>query len=174
MQNSLKSLLLLSFLTMSGAAFADSTAANLTKIEAETLILKAREKQLDVQSQIVTKQNEIASKQVAAGFLERVASMATMGDPIVLSIEGIGKRIYTSLQLTNGATIDATVGDVLPNGMKIVAIRANEVIVQTQKRKSIRLGTGSFSSTPYSPAHPNSSAALLPPPPMLPSRERMQ
>ncbi|HYD63745.1 MAG TPA: type IV pilus biogenesis protein PilP [Noviherbaspirillum sp.] len=172
MQNSLKSLFFLSFLMTSGAAFADSTAENLTKIEAETLILKAREKQLDVQSQIVTKQNEIASKQVAAGLLERVASMATMGDPIVLSIEGVGKRIYTSLQLNNGSTIDATVGDVLPNGMKVVAIRANEVIVQTPKRKNFRLGTGSLSS--YNPAYPNGSAALPPLPPMLPSRERMQ
>jgi type IV pilus biogenesis protein PilP len=174
MQNSLKSLFLLSFLMTSGAAFADSTAESLTKIEAETLVLKAREKQLDVQSQIVTKQNEIASKQAAAGFLERVASMSTMGDPIVRSIEGIGKRIYSTLQLNNGATIDTTVGDVLPNGMKVVAIHANEVIVETQKRKRVRLGTGSFSSTSYSPAYPTGSAALPPPPPMLPPRERMQ
>lgn len=174
MRSSPKSLFLLVWMVHCGAALADSTAESLTKIEAETLVLKARERQLDVQSQIISKQNEIASKQAAAGHLERMTSMATTSDPVVRSIEGVGKALYATLMLNNGATVDATIGDTLPNGMRVVSIQSNAVIVETQKRKRVRLSTSSVSAVPYQAPFPNGMPAVPPPPPVLPPRERMQ
>jgi type IV pilus biogenesis protein PilP len=119
-------------------AMAESTVDSLSKIEAETLVLKAREKQLSVRAQIVSKQGEIAAKQVEN---TRLAHTASAGDPLVMSIEGVGATIYATLQLDNGATIDAKAGDVLPNGMKILSVTLNEVIAEAPKKRRVRLAT---------------------------------
>jgi type IV pilus biogenesis protein PilP len=167
MQNNLCSLLLLSFALASNAACAESTSDSLTRIEEETLILKAKEKQLDIQAKIASKRSEIAAKQAEADRLVRTASA---DDPVIRSVEGIGATVYATLQFSNGTTVDAKEGDVLQNGMRVISIHPNEVIVQTQKKKRIRLAAGSFASTPYSPAYPNGVMAMPPLPPMSPSR----
>lgn len=141
---------------VAGAALADSTADRLTRIEAETLVLKAREKQLAVQAQIAAKEAEIASKQAESNHLARIASA---GDPVIRSVEGIGRTVYATLQLDNGSTVDAKVGDILPNGMKVVAINPNEVIVETPKRKRIRLSTGTAAARPYTAAYTGGAMA---------------
>ena len=46
-------------------AYADPTAEKLSQIEGETLLLKARERQLDVQGSILMKQNQIATMRAA-------------------------------------------------------------------------------------------------------------
>lgn len=117
-------------------ARADSASDDLTKIETETLVLKAREKQLEVQAGILAKQADILAKQVEAG---RLISGGAMGDPTIRSIEGLGSALYATLQLDNGNIVEVTTGDTLSNGMKIVSIRPNEVIVQTAKKQRIRL-----------------------------------
>ena len=52
MQNNLRYLVLFTGIALSSAALAESASEQLTRIEAETLLLKAREKQLDVQASI--------------------------------------------------------------------------------------------------------------------------
>lgn len=147
-------------------ACADSTSDSLTRIEAETLLLKAREKQLAVQAQIVAKQTEIASRQ-AENY--RLARTASAGDPVIRSVEGIGRNMVATLQLDNGSTVDARVGDVLPNGMRVASVSVNEVIVETQKNKRIRLSTGSAAAASYAAGNPSVSMALPPLPPMPPA-----
>ena len=104
MSKSLKHIVLISGLLLSGFTLAESASENLTRIEAETLVLKAREKQLDVQAKIIAKQSEIASKQADSN---RVTQSAVPGLPVILSIEGLGKNIFATLQLDNGSRTNA-------------------------------------------------------------------
>jgi type IV pilus biogenesis protein PilP len=165
MQSKFIGLALLAGLTLSGTAFAESTADSLTRIEAETLLLKAREKQLDVQAKILAKQQEIAARQTENDPQVRTAAA---GAPVIQSVEGIGRSLYATLQLANGSFVDVQVGDVLPNGMKVVSIRPNEVIAATGNKQRVRLSTASAAPEFLTPLNSNPVAALpmLPPPPL--------
>jgi type IV pilus biogenesis protein PilP len=160
-QNKFAFLALACVLAFTGAAHAESASDTLTRIEAETLILKAREKQLDVQASILAKQNEIAVKQVVH---DQISQPSVAGDPLVRAVEGIGKKMFATLQMSNGTLIDAQVGDTLSNGMRIVFIRQNEVIVEAGKRKRVRLSSYA-NATPFNPSYPNAGVSL---PPALP------
>jgi type IV pilus biogenesis protein PilP len=145
---------------LAGAAHAENASSDLTKIEAETLLLKAREKQLDVQAKIVAKQSEIASKQAET---DRLAQSAVIGNPVILSIEGLGARMFATLRMENGTSVDIQPGDVLSNGMKIVSIRPNEVIIETDKNKRMRLAVASHSApVAFDPAYPGTGLHLPP------------
>jgi len=159
MRNSLKLIVVCACIAAAGAALADTTADDLSRIEAETLLLKAREKKLAVEEQIVARQAAIASKRAESN---RLATVARAGDPVILGIEGIGSRLYATLQLENGSTVDARVGDVLPNGMKVVAISLNEVIVENRRRHRVRLSTG----VAVSPVYGTGYGGALPPLPL--------
>ncbi|RJF92123.1 type IV pilus biogenesis protein PilP [Noviherbaspirillum saxi] len=151
MRNSLKPIVFLSCALLSAAAPAENTADDLMQLEAATTILKARARKIEVQAQIASKQAEI----------DRLAGVAYGGHPTVRAIEGIGATMYSTLQLDNGSTIDVKQGDVLPNGLKVVAINRNGVTVQGKGSKSFRLA----SSAPVQrQAH---SAAAMPAMPTL-------
>jgi type IV pilus biogenesis protein PilP len=163
MQNKFKYLVFLSSLALSGVVLAESASDNLTRIEEETLILKARERQLEVQAKIIAKQNEIAFKQAET---EHISQPPVVGNPLIHSVEGIGAAMFATLQLDNGNIVDVQVGDVLSNGMRIVSIRPNEVMVETQKKKRIRLSTVSNTPAVFNPNFPSAGLALPPPLPM--------
>lgn len=140
MQNKHATVLLLSA-CMALPVLAQSTSQSLTRIEAETMVLKARERQLEVQASIAGKQNEIAAKQSMTMALNQTE---VVGDPMIRAIEGIGKRMYATLELNDGSIVDVQLGDTLPGGMKIMAIGPREVVARSGKR-SVRLAfmTGS-------------------------------
>lgn len=163
MQNSLKYLVLLSCVAFSNTVIAESASDNLTRIEAETLVLKAREKQLDVQAKIIARQSEIATRQAES---ERQTLTAVVGNPVIHSVEGIGSAMFATLQLDNGNIVDVQVKDVLSNGMKIVSIRPNEVIVETTKKKRVRLASMSHAATAFNPSFPSAGLGLPAPLPM--------
>jgi type IV pilus biogenesis protein PilP len=164
MQNKLGHIVLLSTLLAGPAAFAESTSDQLTRMESETLVLKAREKQLEVQANILTKQNDIRVKQ---GVNDHLARGPMSGDPLVYSVEGIGKAMVATLQMGN-SVIDAKSGDVLPNGMRVVSIRANEVIVETRKRQRRRLAAAN-GAMDTAGAYPGPGIPPLPSfPPVMP------
>ncbi|MBB5391336.1 MULTISPECIES: type IV pilus biogenesis protein PilP [unclassified Herbaspirillum] len=131
-------------------AHAESTSESLTRIEAETMVLKAREKQLEVQASIVTKQNEIAARQSVTAALNQPE---VVGDPVVRAIEGIGSRMYATLQLSDGSLVDVQQGDTLPGGMKIVAVHPREVLASSKGRQ-FRLGTYAPALTGFNPNFP--------------------
>ncbi len=144
-----------------GAAGAAETAAErLGRIEAETLVLKAREKQLEVQLNIMSKQNDIAAKQQ---LNELMARNAVAGDPVVLSIEGVGKTLYATLELNNGSLVEAQAGAVLSNGMKVLSIGGNEVIVQAGGKRRVRLAAGARAAAAAGPNLAGAGLALPPP-----------
>jgi type IV pilus biogenesis protein PilP len=156
MRNDKKALLALCSMAVAcAAAAADTTAESLTRIEAETAVLKARARKIEVQAQIASKKAEIA----------KLTAPAQAGDPTVRSIEGVGSRVYATVQLENGSAMDVRTGDVLPNGMKVESIAANEVVVRKRNQRRYRLA-----STPPPPAANAGSfgalPGLLPPPPM--------
>lgn len=166
MRNSVKTTALLATLLCCGAAFADPTADKLTQIEAETLLLKAREKQLDVQASILAKQNEIAAKQNAASQL---AQRPATGDPTVQGIEGVGSEVFATLQMSDGNVIDVRTGDVLPNGMRVVAIAPSSVIVQKGKTR-VRLARYAPRQTAFNPNVP-APGIVLPMPSAMSRKE---
>src|SRR5450830_817108 len=141
-------LLALLFATTAGA---ESTSDSLTRIEAETLVLKAREKQLEVQASIVGRQNEIAAKQ---SMTNAITQTAVVGDPVIKAIEGIGGRMYATLQLSDGSVVDVQQGDTLANGMKIVLIGPREVVAQSKDSARVRLATYAQLNTGFNPSFP--------------------
>ncbi|WP_158229195.1 type IV pilus biogenesis protein PilP [Collimonas sp. PA-H2] len=166
----MKRFLVISCLVLPGAVQADSIADSLSRIEAETLILKAQEKQIQVKAQIADREAEIASKQLASG---RASRSATLTDPTVKGVEGIGRNLVASLLLENGSSIDVKAGETLANGMRIVSIRSNEVIAETQGRRRVRLAPAApqapAGATAY-PAYPTAMVALPPLAPMTPAK----
>ncbi|MFZ6774455.1 type IV pilus biogenesis protein PilP [Undibacterium sp. SXout7W] len=131
----------------------------MTRIETETLILKAREKQLDVQAKILARQSEITSKQTES---DRITQSPALGNPVIVSIEGIGKVMFATLQMDGGNLLDVQVGDELPNGMKVASIRANEVIIENHKKKRIRLATATQAPVTFDSSYPSVGLRLPP------------
>jgi type IV pilus biogenesis protein PilP len=166
MRNDLRTAICLAAAVVSCAAHAESASESLTRIEAETMVLKAREKQLDVQSSIIAKQNDILARQ---HMREQLTQNAVVGDPVIRAVEGVGKHMYAALQLADGSVVDVTVGDTLSNGMKVVSIKANEVIVESGKRRRTRLATASHAQPSFNPSFPSTGLAVMPPlPPVMP------
>jgi type IV pilus biogenesis protein PilP len=162
-RRALQCLALLAGIGYAGAASADSIADNLTRIESETLLLKAREKQLEAQSNVLSKETELSVKQTVADVLSHTAFT---GNPVIRSIEGIGRSMFATLQLHNGNLVDVQPGDTLSNGIKIISIRPNEVIAETPKKQRVRLASASTALPMPNPVPvPMTGGAM---PPMLP------
>lgn len=139
-------------------AWAQNTAASLTRIEAETLLLKAREKQLEVQSSIIAKQNEIAAKQAVGVAISQPPP--PVGQPVVRAIEGLGGRLYATLELADGSLLDVQQGSELPSGMRIVSIEPNAVVAQSPGRKRVRLTGFTQATMEFNPNYPGPGLAL--------------
>lgn len=166
MQSYLKQVVFICSVSLCSAVAAQSASDSLTRIEAETLVLKAREKQLDVQAKIIARQSEIATKQAET---DRLTQSAVVGNPIIQSIEGLGSTMFATLQMDNGTLVDVQPGDVLSNGMKIVSIRPNEVIIETARHKRTRLATASHAPAAFDASYPSAGLHLPPlPPPAMP------
>lgn len=133
MPSKTKTMVLSAALLCCGPVCADPTSDKLTQIETETLLLKARERQLDVQVSILNKQNDIAAKQNANNVQ---AQSPVAGDPVVQGVEGLGGAVFATLLLSDGSMVDVQAGDVLANGMKVVSIAPSSVIVQKGKKRT--------------------------------------
>lgn len=96
-----------------------STALALTRIEEETLLLKARLQELETEAQIAQRNAE----------LDRIAGVADdRGATQVRAVEGLGSALRATLWNRSMGEFEAKVGDTLGNGMRIVAIRPSEVL----------------------------------------------
>lgn len=135
-----------------------SAADALTRIESETLVLKARERQLAVQAAIMQRQSEIAGRQEEG---VRRLSVPVSVNPVVQSLEGIGKQHYATLLFESGAVADVRAGDVLPDGLRVVRIDGDGVTVETANKKRTRLHLAGSAAAPFAAAP---SLPPLPPP----------
>lgn len=152
-------------------AEARSTAASLARIENETLLLKAEERQMAVRLQLAAQRNDLAQRHAQTRLLERPARA---GDPTVIAVEGIGRQRYATLMMDNGGLLEARIGDVLPNGMTLLSVRAGEVVVGRGRKEHIRLAHGAqpAPATPGAdgvPAPAPRTAWTLPPLPTAPA-----
>lgn len=111
-------------------AHAGSTADDLAQIEAEHVLLKARLRVLETRAQIAARRADI-DRLTPAG--QRSTA------PTVGSIEGLSGQLHATLVLDNGQQAEVRQGDVLPNGMRVVSIQSDGVVVLTSARKRMRL-----------------------------------
>lgn len=118
------------------AAAGLATAESLARIENDTLLLKAQERQMAVRLVLATQRNDLALRHAETRNLERPARA---GDPTVVAVEGIGRDTHATLMLDNGSLFDAAPGDMLPNGMTVLSVRAGEVVVGRGRKERIRL-----------------------------------
>jgi type IV pilus biogenesis protein PilP len=145
--------------TTAPAPVAVNTAEVLTRIESETLLLKARERQLAVRAAIAQRQNEIAGRTDEG---TRLGSVAVSANPVVQSLEGIGQNQSATLLYDSGVVVEVRPGDVLAGGMRVLSIGANGVTVATSKNRQLRLQLAG-SAAPASAAAPARPAVGLPP-----------
>ncbi len=111
-------------------ALPSTTALALTRLEEETLLLKARLKALETEAQIAQRNAE----------LTRLAAAGERSGFVVRAVEGIGKSLYATLWSRDQGEVEVKVGDTLPNGMRIVAVRPGEVLAQlAHSRKPVAL-----------------------------------
>ena len=169
MGNDRKCVLILCAFAFSGLALAESTSDALTRIEAETMLLKAREKQLDVQASILSKQNEIALKQGMASALPQIS---TGPDPVLRGIEGLGDKLYAILEV-GGGIFEARQDDVLPNGMRVVSITANGVTLRHSSGRKVHLAVTVRNRVSGLANEASGTVGALPPlPPLAPVMTR--
>lgn len=125
-------------------AQAETTAQKLTRIEAETAVLKATARKAEVQAQISMKRAEIAQRDAET---RRTAPQAAEA-PQLRGIEGVGGRLYATLELPHRGTMDVAAGDRLPDGSRVVSIRPNEVVMETAARRRISLTGNTMALAP--------------------------
>lgn len=136
-----------------------ATAARLTQLQSETVLLQAQLKKLETQQQVIERTAQLAR---ALGGGAPAAGQFT-----VTAIEGVGKRAFATLRMNGGAEFEVQRGDALPDGGRVVAIEPRAVVVSTHGR-TVRLSTASPSYA-GNPPLPADAAAPLPSLPSLPA-----
>lgn len=131
-----------------------ATAARLTQLQSETVLLQAQLKKLETEQQVAERTAQLA----------RVRGGAPAGQLAVTAIEGVGKRAFATLRMNGGAEFEVERGDALPDGGRVVAIEPRAVVVSNRGR-TYRLSTAAtFGGNPPLPAE---AAAPLPTLPAL-------
>jgi type IV pilus biogenesis protein PilP len=161
-------MLLLAALLRGGAAVADPTSDKLTRIEEETMLLKARERQLDVRASILNKQTEIASRE---GAISQQGQAGRQADPVVHGVEGLGRAMFATLEMADGSLVEAQAGDVLANGMRVLSVAPGNVVVLNGKKKQVRLAA--YVPRQAVPMAGLPSSGMMPPLPPLPPAPSM-
>lgn len=108
---------------------ATATVAALTRLEGETVVLKAELKKLETQTQIAQRSAE----------LNRLNGGGAPDDVRVRAVEGLGGKLFATLESRNAGEFEVKVGDTLPNGMRIVAIKPNAVVAQLRGGAKVQL-----------------------------------
>ncbi len=120
------------------AVCAETAAQQLTRIEAETAVLKARARKAEVQAQLANKRAEIAARNA-----EVRRSTPPPEEPQLRGVDAIGETWYATVALPGRSPVDLRVGDKLSDGSRVTAIRPSEVVLETRTRHVIRLGMSS-------------------------------
>lgn len=146
-------------LCIASAAKAGSTADDLAQIEAQHAVLKARLRLLETRAQMAARQADI----------ERYAPVEDKSAPTVGGIEGVNGKLQATVVMDNGHVSEVVQGDQLPNGMRVVSIRPDGVVVQRADKKQVRLKPVADAGREAGfPAEVN-----VPLPPTLPSPQAM-
>lgn len=135
------------------SAQAQATVEALTRLEGETVVLKAELKKLETQTQIAQRTAE----------LNRLNGSGGPDEVRVRAVEGLGTKLFATLESRNAGEFEVKAGDTLPNGMRIVSIKPNAVYAQVRGGAKVQLPmVGSWDGSAYAGA-PESNAASFPP-----------
>lgn len=126
------------FMMQSGAAHAEDTVGNLSKIQSETMLLKAKRDKASVQAEL--------DKSGAAGVA------ATGDEPVVRNVYGVGGQMAASFLYSSGVTVEGKVGDTIIGGYKVVTITIDKV----ELSKGGKVFPVGFSATPPVQSKPGS------------------
>jgi type IV pilus biogenesis protein PilP len=139
---------------------AGSTADELTQIEAEHAVAKARLRLVETQAQIAARRAD----------MERQGSSSPAELPTVAGIDGMVGHLNATLQYGNGLIIEVKAGDSLPNGMHVASVAADGVVLRTTTNGRVRLrpsGETSGGSTGSPPPRSAPFPYAAPPAPMM-------
>ncbi|MDH0071209.1 type IV pilus biogenesis protein PilP [Stenotrophomonas maltophilia] len=143
-----KSLLMLALAAASAnAQDAVPTIGELSRIQAETLLLKARAEKAKAQSEL----SGDAAKGAVAAVVEPTIA------PVVSRVYGAGDKLKARFLYEGGASTDEVVGSLIPGDYRVVVISMERVIVE-RRGKRLELA---FSGTP--PVAPRSKEPAQPP-----------
>jgi type IV pilus biogenesis protein PilP len=132
---------------------AAATVAALTRLEGETVVLKAELKKLETQTQIAQR----------AAELNRLNGAGAPDEVRVRAVEGLGNKLFATLESRSAGEFEVKAGDTLPNGMKIVSIKPNAVYAQLRGGAKVQLPrVVSWDASSYAGA-PESNTASFPP-----------
>ncbi|MFC0402784.1 type IV pilus biogenesis protein PilP [Paraburkholderia rhizosphaerae] len=114
-----------------------SAADELTRLQEQTVLLKAELRKLDAQAQVAERTAALSRLSGAAD----AAHLGRSGDGglRVTAVEGIGRSFSATLVTADGQQFEVAAGDTLPNGLRIVSVGANEVLGRWENGRSIRL-----------------------------------
>jgi type IV pilus biogenesis protein PilP len=141
---------------------ARQAANELMQLQEETLILKAQLKKLDAQAQVAERQEA----------LHRMGnSAAPFSDVSLVATQSLGKRISATVATTDGAEFDVTMGDTLPNGMRVAAIHPGSIVLASSNGHRTTLAVSS-SARQSSRNVTQAAAGSVPPIPTLSTSPR--
>lgn len=132
---------------------AAATVAALTRLEGETVVLKAELKKLETQTQIAQR----------AAELNRLNGGGAPDEVRVRAVEGLGSKLFATLQTRSAGEFEVKAGDTLPNGMKIVSIKPNAVFAQLRGGAKVQLPRVVSWDAPSYAGAPESNTAGFPP-----------
>jgi type IV pilus biogenesis protein PilP len=146
--------------TTSTNSTASDTAAQLSRLQDETMVLKAQLKKLDAQSQIAERSAQ----------LNHLGDSADHNEVKVHAIEGVGAHLYATVSTHDNDELEVRVGDTLPGGLRIVSIKNNAVDTQQANGAHVLLPLTMTSSSGDSLAQTGWRAQTngVPPLPSLP------
>ncbi len=132
---------------------AQATVGDLSKIQGETMILKAK----------ISRETALADLEARARAAGHTAE-DNVNLPVVKSVYGVRDTLVATFLYPNGTTQEAKVGDTLNGGFKVTKVEVSRVELEKDK-KVVQLG---FSAIPVAVVPPT-SAGLPGMPGMSPS-----
>lgn len=142
------------------AAFAqaEGTVGDLSRINSETIILRAKVSRAMAQS-------ELDAKSRAGQITDAVVDM-----PVVKSVYGVGRKLFANFLYSNGVAMDAKLGDTILGGYKVVTLTVDKVELAKGKKRFV-VGYSATAPMPVPQANPQNSAGLstsqIAPPPFI-------
>ncbi len=145
---------LIALLCAAELAQAKGTVGDLSNIQSETLLLKAKAERAAAQLELDSKSS-----------IEGEGAL-----PVVKSVYGVGDQLYATFLYRSGVVMDAQQGDTILGGFKVVSVGVDKVeLMKGHQRLTVGFAatapTQPLAAPPFLPAMPG---PVLPPRPPLP------
>ena len=142
---------------VSGMAMAEATVGDLSQIQGDTIIIRAKANRAAAQQDLDAK---------ARGGLPSYAGGDTDA-PVVKAVYGAGKQLYATFLYGSGVVMDAKAGDTILGGFKVVSVAVEKVELSKDGNK-VQVGYSASAPTRSSPAQGTQGAqpTMFAPPPV--------